>query len=348
MSATPVGPLGGSFGSQVKSFWARPEGKTGMIILGLIAAGVLWNIGIIIPFVLSMMIDLFHIALLAIGTVAILFVLLSKRTRLVFRLLSRWLTGLVIEIDPIGILKDKLAQARKRRDEMNDQIGSVRGSVQTLKDILGKNKQTIQQDLAIAEEAKKRSANAKEPAEQLRMKYEVQLRTNEIGRMERSNESYQALLQKISELYERLTKMAAGVDFFIADLEGTVREEEIKYKTINKVSSAFGKAMSIIRGSADEQDVYEQTLEYLADQASMKLGQIDDFTRLSQHFMDSMDLQNGVMDTKAAKELDAYEQKLLTSGDQGTIALVTGGEGIPQKEPVAVRAKAVDDDYFSK
>src|SRR5216683_492030 len=320
MSTTPT------LQSNLKSFWSRPEGKTGMIFIGGIAIVALYFWGLIVPYVLSMLADTVHMVFLGLELAGVGYLVFGKMPRRIYRLAMRALTGLVIEIDPIGILKDNLLQANKRRDVLNDKVGQVSGSKKTLQDIIAKNKRTIEQDLGLAEEAKKRSLDSKlDAATRLRMQYEMKLKTNEVARLQQSDENYDALLQKISELYDRLVKLCAGVDFFIADLEGVVKEEEVKFKTINSAWSAWSTAMSIIRGNADENDLYNQDLQYLADNASMKLGQIDDMTRLSQHFMDSIDLQNGAMDSKAAAELDSYEQKLLTSGDQGAIALLNGG-----------------------
>ena len=337
-----------SIGSTMKSFWSRPEGKTGMIFLIALAVGAAFAWGMIVPYVVSMLADTVHMAILGVELAGILYLVFGKRPQLIYRLIMRKITGLIITIDPIGILKDNLLKARKRQDDLRGRVGDVSGSKQTLKDIMAKNKRTIENDLATAQEAQKRADSAIDPASKLRMQYEVKLRTNDIGRLRQSNENYDLIFQKISEVYDNLVKLSAGVDFYVADLEGTVREEEIKYKTINTAWSAFSTAMSIIRGSADEQDLYNQDLEFLADNASTKLGQIDEMMRLSQHFMDGVDLQNGAMDTKASKELEAYQQKLLTSGDQGAVSLLTGGSTLPMKEAVKVPAISDYDNFFKR
>lgn len=343
MSTTPS-----ALQSGMKSFWSRPEGKTGIIVLGIGAAALLWFWGLVVPYVVSMLSDTLHMGVLGLEIAGLGYLVFGKMPRRIYRLAMRAITGLVIQIDPIGILKDNLLQAKKRRDELNSKVGEVAGSKQTLKDIIGKNKNTIQQDLAAAEQAKKMAAASKDPAQQLRMSYEIKLRTNDIARLEQSDENYGNLLAKISELYDRLVKLSAGVDFFIADLEGTVREEEVKYKVINSTTSAFKTAMKIIMGDPDENDIRDQDLQYLADSASMKLGQIDDMTRLSQHFMDGVDLQNGIMDTKAAAELDAYEQKLLTSGDQGAVSLLNGGAVVDTEAVLVKSSPATYGGYFDK
>ncbi len=74
--------------------------------------------------------------------------------------------------------------------------------------------------------------------------------------------------------------------------------------------------MSVIRGNAAEEDIYSQTMEHLAEQAGQKLGEIEDFQRLAQGFMDYLDLKQGVITDDALAKLEAYQQKLLLPGTQ--------------------------------
>ena len=63
MSLTPSTP--GNLGQDLKSFWSRPEGKTGMIFIGLAAAAVVYGWGTIVPFIVSMLADTLHMIYLA-------------------------------------------------------------------------------------------------------------------------------------------------------------------------------------------------------------------------------------------------------------------------------------------
>src|SRR6266478_5913346 len=119
MSMTPSTPT--NLGDELKSFWARPEGKTGMIFIVLAAAALVYGWGMIVPFIVSMLADTLHMIYLASILAAVLFVIFSSRTHLLFRLLMRWITGMIINIDPIGILKDHLSQMRKRRDVISQE-----------------------------------------------------------------------------------------------------------------------------------------------------------------------------------------------------------------------------------
>ena len=82
-------------------------------------------------------------------------------------------------------------------------------------------------------------------------------------------------------------------------------------------------------------------MEKLAEEAGRKLGEMEDFQRLAQNFMDTIDLENGAVETEALQKLDSYEQKLLTSCDSDTAFLLPGATAAPV--PVAVPAQKVGD-----
>jgi hypothetical protein len=60
---------------------------------------------------------------------------------------------------------------------------------------------------------------------------------------------------------------------------------------------------------------------------------MEDFQRLAQNFMDTIDLENGAVETEALEKLDAYEQKLLTSGATDTAFLLPGATAAPVPVP---------------
>jgi len=311
MGSSPIVPSGTT--ERLKSFWARPEGKTGILVI-LAAGGLaLWGWGAIVGYIVSLLTDTVHMAILVAELLAIAWVLFSKRSHLIFRLLMRWLTGLVINIDPIGILKDHILQMRKRREKMGEQIAAVAGQIHYLEDIINKNKRDAEHSMGMAEQAKKMS-QTQDQIQALRMQAQMRVQAGHAERLKESNVGYQGLLTKLQTVYDILSKWAIHIDFFIEDTQDQVNQAEVQYNAIRKASSAYKSAMSIITGNTDENDVYNETLEHLAEYAGEQLGQIDDFQRVAQNFMDKIDVQNGAADTEALAQLDKYEQKLLTPG----------------------------------
>ena len=307
-----------------------------MIALGLLVGALVYGWGQIVPFIVSMLVDTLHMVILGAILAAVLFVLFSSRTHLLFRLMMRWITGLIINIDPIGILKDHLSQMRKRREVMAQQISNVSGQIRYLKDVIDKNHEMATENMRLAAHAKKIATSTADQNEQLRMSLQMKAKANQAGRLEKSNLSYQQLLSKLQNIYDLLSKWAVHIDFYIEDTENEVKQKEIEYKTINSAFRAYRTALSVIKGNSDERELYNTTMDRLAEEAGRKLGEMEDFQRLAQNFMDTIDLENGAVETEALQKLDAYEQKLLTSGNSDTAFLLPGASA----EPVPVAAKS--------
>src|SRR5260370_11506650 len=141
-------------------------------------------------------------------------------------------------------------------------------------------------------------------------------------------------------MYNLVSKWAVDIDFYIEDTDNEVKQTEIEYKTINTAYRAYRTALAVIKGTGDEKELYNQTMEKLAEEAGRKLGEMEDFQRLAQNFMDTIDLENGAVETEALEKLDAYEQKLLTSGATDTAFLLPGATAAPVPVPAGRAADA--------
>jgi hypothetical protein len=222
---------------------------------------------------------------------------------------------------------------RKRRDVMSQQISNVSGQIQYLKNIIDKNQALANENMRLAAHAKKVATSTADQNEQLRMALQMKAKANQAGRLQKSNLSYQQLLNKLQNIYDLLSKWAVHIDFYIEDTDNEVRQAEIEYKTINTAFRAYRTALAVIKGTGDEKELYNQTMEKLAEEAGRKLGEMEDFQRLAQNFMDTIDLENGAVETDALEKLDAYEQKLLTSGATDTAFLLPGATAAPVPVP---------------
>jgi hypothetical protein len=105
MATTPGSPVM----QGLKNFWQRPEGTAGKVVLVLGAAAVAYGFVQILPFLIAAATDTLHLAVLIGGILVLLFIVTDKRVRtlasLMFQSVMRYLTGLFIELDPIGILR---------------------------------------------------------------------------------------------------------------------------------------------------------------------------------------------------------------------------------------------------
>lgn len=68
-------------------------------------------------------------------------------------------------------------------------------------------------------------------------------------------------------------------------------------------------AMNVISGNTDQRVLFDQALEHIADDVANKVGEMERFMELSENFMNSVDLQNGVFEEEGLKMLQNYEEK---------------------------------------
>ncbi|HWZ45522.1 MAG TPA: hypothetical protein VNW97_18755 [Candidatus Saccharimonadales bacterium] len=313
----------------LKSFWQRPEGTVGKIVLVIAALAAGWGFVQLLPFLIAAAASTLQLAVLIAALVAFLFVVTNHRVitlgKLMFQSAIRYLTGLFIELDPIGILKNYISEMKKNLGVMDEQLGSLNGSIRTLQAQIDTNQKEAEHSMALANQADKRMAAGNLPAldQQQYMSAKV---TNQrhAASLININKSLSDLRNKLQILYDQLVRWRATAEFQVTDKENRVNEEEMRRKALKKAYSVFQAAKKIFRGDPVANEIYDRTLEYLADDAGQMLGEMEDFNRLANKLMTNMDLETGAVNDEAMKQLNEFQQKLLptaaTAAPAGTAA----------------------------
>jgi hypothetical protein len=288
--------------SKRRSFWSRPEGVTGALILGGVVIGgaalIATSLSAIVAFI-GTTLGLI-VTLLVLG--AIIFMALDSKMRALvgymYKSVMRWITGLFIEIDPIAILNSYVEELKGNLRKMNRQVGQLRGQMHKLKEIILNNKIEIKSNIDLASKAK--TANQKN---------QMILKSRKAGRLRESNVRLEDLYRKMEVLYRVLNKMYENSEILVEDIEDQVMVKEQERKAIRASNSAMKSAMSVIKGDADKRAIFDQALEAVADDVSQKVGEMERFMEVSENFMASIDLQNGVFEEQGLKMLEKWEEE---------------------------------------
>ena len=297
-----------------KSFWKRPEGTTGAIFLIGILAGagyVLFKYSAAILAFLGQTLGIV-VTLLVLG--ALIYMILDPKMRTLvsymYKSFMRWITGMFVTIDPIGILKNYIEDLQDNLTKMSKKIGSLKGQMRKLKGIVEENSGEIRKNILIAKKAKEQGNDKA-----------MMLSSRKAARLKESNEKYTALHNKMSILYKVLSKMYSNSEILLEDTKDQVKVKEQERKAIRASHSAMRSAMSIIKGDTDKRAMFDQAMEVIADDVANKVGEMERFMELSADFMDSVDLQNGVFEEQGLKMLEEYEKK-------STLLLLGGKESV--------------------
>lgn len=295
-----------------KSFWQRPEGVTGMIFLAALILGGGYLFMIALPTLIALAANTLYLAGMLLVLAAVIYMVLDPKMRTLvgymYKSVMRAVTGVFVNIDPIGILKSYVEDLRKNLKKMSTQIGAIRGQMRQLKNIMDKNTKDIDNNLKLA-----RAAKAKGNDKQL------MLSSRKAARLQESNKKYQALHNKMEVMYRILTKMYQNSEILIEDTDDQVKVKEQERKAIRASHGAMKSAMSVISGDPDKRAMFDAAMEAVNEDVANKVGEMERFMEMSANFMDSVDLQNGVFEEEGMKMLEKWEK-------ESTLMMLGGGE----------------------
>lgn len=285
-----------------KSFWQRPEGVTGMIFLAALIIGG----GVLLSSALPILINLAQNTLYLAGMLAVLGVLVymvldPKMRTLVwymYKSVMRWVTGLFVQIDPIGILKSYVDDLKNNLRKMNKQISQLRGQMHKLQEVIHNNKKDIQTNLNLASKAKSSNKDAI-----------MILKSRKAGRLKESNMRLEDLYKKMEIMYRVLTKMYENSQILMEDIKDQVEVKEQERKAIHASHNAMKSAMSVISGDPDKRAMFDMAMEAVTEDVAQKVGEMERFMEMSSSFMDSVDLQNGIFEEEGLKMLEKWEKE---------------------------------------
>ncbi len=297
---------------KTKGFWDRTEGTVGIGVLALIGCGIAYGISLILPWLITLLENTLYASLL-LGAVILIFMLVSQKRfwtllSYFFKSAMRAMTGIFIELDPIGILKGYLDTLRDNLTKMDEQISKVVQQGVALKEAIRKALHEYDEAMSLAATADK-----------IGNKSSVQLHTRVAGRLKESATIYEDLLKKNQTIHTVLLKMQDASNFMYEDIKSEIKISSEKKKMIDASSGAMRSAMKIIKGTGDDKQLYDETLDFLVEDYASKLGEIEHGINSTKGFLDGVDLQNINFEDKAMAELKKWEEGTIAPrllGDQ--------------------------------
>ncbi len=304
-----------------KSYWSKPEGITSLLFLGAGTVLILYYWNAIALFLIEVTKNTLYLGLLLAALAGLVFLITSRDVRtaifFLFKTLMRKITGLVVKLDPIAIMKIYISDLKDKRRKMQGQIDTLAGQLVKLNKKINENNDQIKRKFA---EANKASELSHKPG----MRETAQLATIEGAGLQEMNEKLFPLQRNMKTILEFMEKVNTSADYFIKETEIKVKLKETEYKIVKESSNALRTAISIFKGNPDKKFYFDESMEYIQDDMSRKLGEMKRAMDLSMDFINGVDVQNGILSDKGQKMLEAY--------NQGEFSLVD--LNAPEAEPV--------------
>lgn len=284
--------------NQLKNFWKKPEGTTGMIIPAILGVAVIFFWGKIVPFLVQAVENtLYLIGLIVLLTITIT-VLSDKKFRSMafnmYKSLMRLITALFVKIDPIGIMKNYIDMLRETQRNIIDNINKLRGVIKGLHEEIKENARNKEQALEESSYARKDN------------KMMSALRARQAKMLDGANISLQELADKLELLLRVLLKMKDTSEYYIEDLDFKVKLAEKQRKAMHAGYSAMRKIVKAILGD-EEKELFDMAQQEVANDYANKLGEMEGFIDITKNLIMAVDLKKGVDLEKGLEMLEKWE-----------------------------------------
>lgn len=306
--ATPdFSQLGGTTSNDPdkRSFWSRPEGVAGTVFLLALGGVFLYRINDILEWLIRVTENTLYLGGLLAALAVLIFLFTSKDIRtgvfFLFKTLMRSLTGTIVQLNPIAIMKIYIDDLKDKRSKMQGQIDTLAGQLVKLNKKINENNDQIKQKFA---EANKANSMTERPG----MREAASLASMEAAGLQEMNEKLQPLQRNMKNVLAFMEKVNTSADFIIKETEIKVRLKETEYKIVKESSNALKTAVSIFKGDPDKKFYFDESMEYIQDDMSKKLGEMKRAMDLSMDFINGVDIQNGMLSDKGQAMLEAYNQ----------------------------------------
>lgn len=281
------------------SKWEKPGGTTGMIVLGVVVGAIAINITPIMNFIAAACAS----TLTAIGMAAVLFLVLyclfDPRIRnigsTIYFMIMRKIEGLLVDYDPISIVKRKIMQMNKKIQEITDNMEKLRGLIDKSEKRIQDKKKQCDHDFQLLNKYKE-TGKAQDAAV-----YERQ-----VARLTEVIKNSEARLIQSKQWYEIMGKLKHQAELTVLDATNEVNERVEEWEMIKAQHKAFTSIVGIINGKDDQFSLFTRAMDHMADDISQKLGEMSFIIEETGGLMSKIDMDNLVMSDKANALLAQY------------------------------------------
>ena len=281
------------------SKWEKPGGTTGMIVLCVVVGAIVINITPIMNFIAAACASTLSAIGMAAALFLVLYCLFDPRIRnigsTIYFMIMRKIEGLLVDYDPISIVKRKIMQMNKKIQEITDNMGKLRGLIDKSEKRIQDKKKQCDHDFQLLNKYKE-TGKAQDAAV-----YERQ-----VTRLTEVIKNSEARLIQSKQWYEIMGKLKHQAELTVLDATNEVNERVEEWEMIKAQHKAFTSIVGIINGKDDQFSLFTRAMDHMADDISQKLGEMSFIIEETGGLMSKIDMDNLVMSDKANALLAQY------------------------------------------
>ncbi len=285
-----------------RTFWQKPEGKVGAGIMAALGVAMAWGFVKALPMLVQIAQNTLYLAFL-IGIIAMLYCMVfvwdRPRTLLFYMLqmVSRWVTGNFVEMDPVSILKAFVGQMEKRREVIQDRLARIVGVRRMVEAKIAKGEKERQDALRLA-----KAAQATHDDDGLNAHAEI------AARRARDIQEYQSMLGQMQSIEKLLQRVMRRADYHIQTARDEANQLADKHTITVAVAGATAAAQSIF-GDSDLAEVRDMAADRIREDYEGRLGELQTLIDLTD-FDHAVDLNQMAFRQEGLTQLLEAEKKV--------------------------------------
>lgn len=323
------------------SKWEKPGGTTGMIVLGVVVGAIAINITPIMNFIAAACASTLSAIGMAAALFLVLYCLFDPRIRnigsTIYFMIMRKIEGLLVDYDPISIVKRKIMQMNNKIQEITDNMGKLRGLIDKSEKRIQDKKKQCDHDFQLLNKYK-----------EVGKTQDAAVYERQVTRLTEVIKNSEARLIQSKQWYEIMGKLKHQAELTVLDATNEVNERIEEWEMIKAQHKAFTSIVGIINGKDDQFSLFTRAMDHMADDISQKLGEMSFIIEETGGLMSKIDMDNLVMSDKANALLAQYNSGGLDAVLLGSFAKqpieYAPAENVEYKEVDYVKAntKSID------
>jgi hypothetical protein len=213
------------------------------------------------------------------------------------QMISRWVTGNFVELDPVAILKSFVRQMEKRREVIRDRLGRIVGVRRMVEAKIARSEKERQDALRLA-----KAAQGTGDEDGLNAHAEI------AARRARDIEEYRSMQSQMSNIEKLLQRVLRRADFHIQTAQDEANQLADKHTITGAVASATAAAQGIF-GDTDLAEVRDMAAERIRDDYEKRLGELQTLIDLTD-FDHAVDLNQMAFRQEGLTQLAEAEKKV--------------------------------------
>lgn len=293
-------PMIGGDGNTKVPFFKKPGSVTGTILLILGGAFALIHINQILSFLNSLLANTLTFVGLCAVLAAVVYCILDPKIRNIiselYFMLVRKVMGLVVDMDPISIVKHHIEKMRDKIREIDRNMGSLRGLINESERTLKTKKSELETNIT---KFKLCTQDGKGQ--------EAQMYANQVNRQTEFIQRQELRLADAKKWYSILSDLKYAAQITVKDTENEVNERVEEWNMIKKQHKVFTSVMGILRDN-DQFKTFSMAMDKMSYDITQKLGDMENIINEAGGVMKDINLNNAVASQRAAELMERYDK----------------------------------------